>query len=70
MYCNPIGREYLAAQGWGDEVELVTPPLLGRPGLRAAMELTALGRLASRQVDLLHSVALTAPLRTRAARLP
>jgi glycosyltransferase involved in cell wall biosynthesis len=69
VYCNPIGREYLAAQGWPDDIELVTPPLLGRPGLRAAMELTALGWLAGRQVDVLHSVALTAPLRTRAANV-
>lgn len=69
VYCNPIGREYLAGQGWGDEIELVTPPLLGRPGFRAAMEVTALGWLAGRQVDLLHSVAFTAPLRTRAANV-
>ena len=69
VYCNPVGREYLATQGWGDEVELVTPALLGRPGLRAAMELTALGWIAGRQVDLLHSVALTAPLWTRAVNV-
>lgn len=69
VYCNPIGRDYLAAQGWPNDIELVTPPLLGRPGFRAAMELTALGWLAGGKVDLLHSVALTAPLRTRAVNV-
>ncbi|HTW42866.1 MAG TPA: glycosyltransferase family 1 protein [Solirubrobacteraceae bacterium] len=66
VFCNAQGRDYLAAEGWGEAVELVTHPLLGRRGLRAASELTLLGALASRRVDLLHSVALTAPLRTRA----
>jgi glycosyltransferase involved in cell wall biosynthesis len=50
-------------------VELVTHPLLGRRGLKALSELTLLGALAGRRVDLLHSVAMTAPLRTRAVNL-
>ncbi len=66
VFCNARGRDYLAAEGWGGAVELVTHPLLGRRGLRAASELTLLGALAGRRVDVLHSVALTAPLRTRA----
>ena len=66
VFCNARGRDYLTAEGWGEAVELVTHPLLGRRGLRAASELTLLGALAGRRVDLLHSVALTAPLRTRA----
>ncbi len=66
VFCNAQGREYLAQEGWAEAVELVTHPLLGRRGLRAASELTLLGALAGRRVDLLHSVALTAPLRTRA----
>jgi glycosyltransferase involved in cell wall biosynthesis len=66
VFCSPGGQEYLREQGWGDEVQLVTHPLLGRRGLKAASELTVLGALAGRRVDLLHSVALTAPLRTRA----
>jgi len=69
VFCNSHGRDYLAAEGWDSEVELVTHPLLGRRGLRAASELTLLGALAGRQVDLLHSVALTAPLRTRATNV-
>jgi glycosyltransferase involved in cell wall biosynthesis len=66
VFCSPGGHQYLREQGWGNEVDLVTHPLLGRRGLKAASELTVLGVLAGQRVDLLHSVALTAPLRTRA----
>jgi glycosyltransferase involved in cell wall biosynthesis len=69
VFCSPGGREYLKGEGWGGEVELVTHPLLGRRGLKALSELTLLGALAGRRVDLLHSVALTAPLRTRAVNV-
>jgi glycosyltransferase involved in cell wall biosynthesis len=69
VFCSPGGREYLELEDWGSEVELVTHPLLGRRGLKAASELTVLGAIASRRVDLLHSVALTAPLRTRAVNV-
>jgi glycosyltransferase involved in cell wall biosynthesis len=69
VFCNPRGRDYLAAEGWGDAVQLVVHPLLGRRGLKAVSELTLLGAIAGRSVDLLHSVALTAPLRTRAVNV-
>jgi glycosyltransferase involved in cell wall biosynthesis len=69
VFCNPRGREYLEREGWAREVELITHPLLGRRGLKAIGELTLLGALAGRRVDLLHSVALTAPLRTRAVNV-
>jgi glycosyltransferase involved in cell wall biosynthesis len=69
VFCNPRGREYLEGEGWGAKVELVTHPLLGRRGLKAITELSLLGALAGRSVDLLHSVALTAPLRTRAVNV-
>ncbi len=69
VFCSPGGRAYLEAEGWGDQVRLITHPLLGRRGLKAASELTLLGALAGRSVDLLHSVALTAPLRTRAVNV-
>ncbi len=65
VYCSPGGAEYLDHE-WGGRVELVPLALLGRRGLKAVSELTVLGLIAGRQVDLLHSVALTAPLRTRA----
>ena len=69
VFCNPRGRDYLEGERWGDGVELVTHPLLGRRGLRAASELTILGGIAGRRVELLHSVALTAPIRTRAVNV-
>lgn len=70
VFCNREGRDYLAREDWAGAIELVTHPLLGRRGLRAASELTLLGRLAdARGVDVLHSVALTAPLRLRAANV-
>ena len=69
VFCNPRGREYLEAAGWGDLVELIDRPLFGRRGLKALSELTLLGAIAGRRVDLLHSVAMTAPLRTRAVNV-
>ena len=69
VFCSPGGRRYLEQEEWGGQVELVTHPLLGRRGLKAVGELTALGAIAGRRVDLLHSVALTAPLRTRAVNV-
>jgi len=69
VVCNPRGRDLLAAEPWAGEVELLAPSLFGRPGLKAISELTALGALASRRFDALLSVALTAPLRTRAANV-
>ena len=69
VFCGPEGKEQLRAQAWASQVSLVTHPLLGRPGLKAVSELTVLGRLASERVDLLHNVAMTGPLRTRAANV-
>jgi glycosyltransferase involved in cell wall biosynthesis len=69
VYCSGGGRAYLEQEGWGQQVELVTPPLIGRRGLKAVGELTLLGAIAGRRVDLLHSVALTAPLRTAAVNV-
>lgn len=66
IFCSPGGRDYLAREPWASEVRLVTHPLLGRRGTKALGELTLLGALAGRQVDLLHSTAMTAPLRTKA----
>lgn len=67
VFVNERGRELLAAEPWADAVTLVRWPLLGARGTRALTELALLGALADRRgVDLLHSVALTAPLRVRA----
>ena len=61
IFCGPQGVDQLRAQPWSSEVTLVTHRLLGLPGLKAASELTLLGTLAAGRVDLLHSVAMTAP---------
>jgi glycosyltransferase involved in cell wall biosynthesis len=68
VYVNARGREHLEREPWSGEARLVSHPLLGVRGTRAIAELTALGAIAGRDgVDVLHSLALTAPLRTRAA---
>jgi glycosyltransferase involved in cell wall biosynthesis len=68
LFVNAHGRELLAGERWAAEVELVTHPGLGRRGTRALSEAMFLGSLADRHgCDVLHSVALTAPLRLRAA---
>jgi glycosyltransferase involved in cell wall biosynthesis len=69
LFCSPGGRDYLQDEDWAADVELIAHPLIGRRGLKAVTELTLLGAVAGRRVDLLHSVALTAPLRTRAANV-
>jgi glycosyltransferase involved in cell wall biosynthesis len=69
VYCSPAGREHLARTDWASEVELISHPLFGVPGLKAITELTVLGALAGTRADLLHSVALTAPLWTRAVNV-
>jgi glycosyltransferase involved in cell wall biosynthesis len=69
VFTTPVGESHLAGMDWADEVEFVTHPLLGPRGLKAATELTLLGVLAGRRVDLLHSIAFTAPLRTRAVNV-
>src|SRR4051794_17619821 len=70
IYVTRDGQALLAGEAWAGDVELVSHPLLGRPGTRAVAETTFLGHLASRdRVDVLHNVALTAPLKTRAANV-
>jgi glycosyltransferase involved in cell wall biosynthesis len=66
VFCSCGGRDYLRQEPGFESVQLIVPPLLARRGLKAVGELTLLGLIAGRRVDLLHSVALTAPLRTRA----
>jgi glycosyltransferase involved in cell wall biosynthesis len=68
IFVNELGRELLGAEPWAAEVELVGHRLLGRRGTRALSEALLLGALADRHgCDILQSVALTAPLRMRAA---
>ena len=68
LFVGERGAEALRDEPWVDSVRLVRHPLLGRRYTRALTELTLLGWLASRRgLDVLHSVALTAPLWTRPA---
>lgn len=70
VFVNRAGRELLLREPWAESVRLLTNPLLGRRYTRALTELTVLGMLASRGgFDVLHSVALTGPLRTRPAHV-
>src|SRR3712207_2906968 len=70
LFVSDAGRRLLAGEPWAADLRLVTHPLVGLRGLRAAGELTVLGALATRRrIDVLHSVALTGPLRTRPAHV-
>ncbi len=64
VFVNERGRELIASEPWGGSVELVTHRLLGARGTRALGEALLLGPLVRRRgCDVLHSVAMTAPLR-------
>jgi glycosyltransferase involved in cell wall biosynthesis len=70
VFVGPEGVEALRDQDWIGEVALQTHPVLGLPGGKAISELTLLGWLAPRRgVNLLYSMALTGPLRTKAAHV-
>lgn len=68
MFVNALGRDLVLSEPWSPAVELVSHPLLGRRGTRAVTEAALLGPIADhRGCEVLHSVALTAPWRSRAA---
>jgi len=70
VFVNEMGRDLLLAEDWTGSVELVMHRFLGRRGTRAITETALLGAVADRRgCDVLHSVALTAPFRTRAANV-
>jgi glycosyltransferase involved in cell wall biosynthesis len=69
VFCSRAGYGVLRGEDWSGEVELIAHPLVGVRGLKALSEMTVLGALAGRRVQLLHSVAFTAPLRTRAVNV-
>jgi glycosyltransferase involved in cell wall biosynthesis len=63
IFVNAAGAAMLAEEDWSALVSVKTHPLLGRRGVRAASESLLLGAIAKRaRVDLLHSLAMTAPL--------
>ena len=70
LFLNRSGCKHLREEEWAGEVGLVTHPLLGRRHTRALSEALLLDPLAARRrVDLLHSVAMTGPLRSRAVHV-
>jgi glycosyltransferase involved in cell wall biosynthesis len=69
IFSSAAGERHLRTTEWARDVTFVSHPLFGIRGLKAITEVTALGAIAGRRVDLLHSVALTAPLRTRAVNV-
>ena len=63
-FVNNAGREALVEEPWASSVSFATHPMLGSRGLRALGEALLLGALARRRrCELLHSLAMTAPLR-------
>ena len=70
VFVGPQGVEALRDEPWTSEVALQTHPALGLRGGKAVSELTLLGWLAPRRgVELLYSIALTGPLRTRSVHV-
>jgi glycosyltransferase involved in cell wall biosynthesis len=69
IFCSPAAERYLRSNSWTEAITFSTHPAFGTRGLKAITELTVLGAYASRMVELLHSVAMTAPLRTRAVNV-
>ena len=64
LFVNEAGRATLAEEPWATAISFRTHALLGRRGVRAAGEALLLGAMAKRaRCDLLHSLAMTAPLR-------
>jgi glycosyltransferase involved in cell wall biosynthesis len=64
VFVTPRGKEALASEPWGGEVELVANRFLRIPYTKALAELTLVGRLAAaRGADLLHSIAMIGPMR-------
>lgn len=69
IFVSPLGLPVLAPEPWAGQVRFATHPLF-RPGLKAVSELTVLGALAPRRgVEVLHSIALTGPLRSGCAHV-
>jgi glycosyltransferase involved in cell wall biosynthesis len=64
LFVNDDGRKALMDEPWASSVTFITHPFLGRRGTRALGETFLLGAIARRhQVDLLHSLAMTSPIR-------
>jgi glycosyltransferase involved in cell wall biosynthesis len=70
VFANREGGQFLKQSDWSADAEILTLPILGRRYVRALSEVALLGRLAARaRLDLLHSVAMTGPLRPHVAHV-
>jgi glycosyltransferase involved in cell wall biosynthesis len=70
LFLTPAGHAKLSQENWAAGVELVKCSRLGRSGFRALSEMFVLGPVVDRRrIDVVHSIALTAPLFSRAARV-
>ncbi len=70
IYVGSEAHAALRQETWASSVDLVHARRLGAPGVRALSELLALGAVADRAgADVIHSVAMTGPLRSRARRV-
>jgi glycosyltransferase involved in cell wall biosynthesis len=64
VFVNHPQRDYLADEAWSANVAFASSPLIGRRFTSAFSELALLGAFAERKgVELLHSLAMTGPLR-------
>ena len=70
VFLNEEGHDALRQEDWTAGADLVPLPRLGRSGARSVTELSVLGALADRRgADIIHSVAMTGPLASRARRV-
>lgn len=70
IYVGSEAHAALRQETWASAVDLVHARRLGAPGVRSFSELLALGAAADRAgADVIHSVAMTGPLRSRARRV-
>ncbi len=70
VYANPAGHAKLIREDWAGDARIVNASRLGRNGVKALSELGPLGPVADRAgADVIHSVALTGPLASRAKRV-
>jgi glycosyltransferase involved in cell wall biosynthesis len=68
VFVTSAGREALAHEPWAGRVRFVSPGILRVPATKALAELTAVGRLAdAADAQIVHSIAMIGPLRSRAA---
>jgi glycosyltransferase involved in cell wall biosynthesis len=70
LFADTPVREDFEREPWGQSIQFASSPLLGRRYTRAISEMTVLSHVATSQgVDLLHSMAMTGPMRFSATHV-